>query len=79
MDFRNGQELLELCQKENISISEAMKTREITCGTLTSEEIDEKLKTVLTIMKDAVNEPNPIGCRFPKKPQPPSYVPISPV
>ena len=57
MDFRNGQELLELCHKENISISEVMKTREITCGTLTSEEIDEKLKTVLTIMKDAVNEP----------------------
>ena len=48
MDFRNGQELLELCHKENISISEAMKTREITCGTLTSEEIDKKLKTVLT-------------------------------
>ena len=57
MDFRNGQELLELCHKENISISEVMKTREITCGTLTSEEIDKKLKTVLTIMKDAVNEP----------------------
>ena len=56
MDFRNGQELLELCHKENISISEVMKTREITCGTLTSEEIDKKLKTVLTIMKDAVNE-----------------------
>lgn len=57
MDFRNGQELLDLCASENISISQAMKTREITCGSLTSEEIDEKLATVLHIMKNAVAEP----------------------
>lgn len=57
MDFKNGQELLDLCDKENMKISEVMKTREITCGSLTSDEIDQRLKRILTIMKDAVNEP----------------------
>lgn len=57
MDFKNGQELLNLCNEEGLKISEVMKQREITCGTLSSEEVDSKLKTVLTIMKHAVNEP----------------------
>lgn len=57
MDFRNGQELLELCEREQMSISQVMKQREITCGTLSDQEIMEKLKTVLSIMKAAVNEP----------------------
>ena len=30
MDFYSGQDLLDLCQKEKISISSAMKQREIT-------------------------------------------------
>ena len=57
MDFRNGQELLDVCKSENLPISEVMKQREITCGPLTSEEVDEKLKVVLSIMKNAVKEP----------------------
>lgn len=57
MDFRNGQELLEVCEREQMSISQVMKEREITCGTLSEQEITEKLKTVLSIMKEAVNEP----------------------
>lgn len=57
MDFKNGQELLHLCKEENLKISEVMKNREISCGSLTADEIDAKLKTVLSIMKDAVNEP----------------------
>lgn len=57
MDFKNGQELLDLCKNEHLKISEVMKNREITCGTLTSADVDAKLKTVLSIMKDAVNEP----------------------
>ena len=57
MDFYSGQELLELCQKEMISISTAMKQREITMGTLSAEEIQSKLETVLSIMKDSVHKP----------------------
>lgn len=57
MDFKNGQELLHLCKEKQLKISEVMKHREISCGSLTEEEVDAKMKTVLSIMKDAVNEP----------------------
>lgn len=57
MDFYSGQDLLDLCQKEKISISSAMKQREITTGSLSAEEIQTKLETVLAIMKDSVHKP----------------------
>lgn len=57
MDFRNGQELLTLCEQENMTISEVMKTREVTCTALSMEDVDQKLQTVLSIMKDAVRAP----------------------
>lgn len=57
MDFKNGHELLKVCAQENLPISEVMRQREITCGTLTEDDVAGKLKTVLSIMKDAVNEP----------------------
>lgn len=57
MDFFNGQNLLNLCKKEQISISAAMKEREITMGTLSSEEVDKKLAEVLTIMKNSAHKP----------------------
>ena len=37
MDFKNAKELLELCQKQNLPISEIMLRREMTEG-----EIDRK-------------------------------------
>ena len=57
MDFKNGLELLKLCQEKNLPISEVMNRREIECGTLSEDEVVKKLKTVLSIMKDAVNKP----------------------
>ncbi|EGG82230.1 L-serine dehydratase, iron-sulfur-dependent, alpha subunit [Lachnospiraceae bacterium 2_1_46FAA] len=57
MDFLNGQTLLNLCEKEQISISSAMKEREITMGTLSSAEVDDKLTEVLTIMKNSAHKP----------------------
>ena len=57
MDFYNGQVLLDLCNSENMPISAVMKEREITEGTLTSEEVDAKLVTVLNIMKDSSHKP----------------------
>lgn len=53
MEFLSGQQLIDLCKKENLSISQAMKQREIDCGTLDDTEISRKLETVLTIMHDA--------------------------
>ncbi len=57
MDFLSGQELLEMCRKEQIPISYAMRRREMTCGSLTDEEITEKLDTVLKIMQNSATEP----------------------
>lgn len=57
MYFFNGQTLLNLCEKEEISISTAMKEREITMGSLSSEEVDGKLAEVLTIMKNSAHKP----------------------
>lgn len=57
MDFFNGQNLLNVCEKEQLSISSAMKEREVTMGTLSSEEVDKKLAEVLTIMKNSAHKP----------------------
>ena len=57
MDFINGQELLELCAKEKLTISQVMRRRELTCGNLTDEAIDNRLHKILSIMKNAVAEP----------------------
>lgn len=57
MDFRNGKELLELCQSQNLPISEIMRQRELTCGTLSAVEIHTRLEKILSIMKNAVHTP----------------------
>lgn len=57
MDFISGQTLLEVCEKEQLPISEVMKQREITCGGMQEETIREKLYEALGIMKNAVEEP----------------------
>lgn len=57
MDFKNGQELLDLCKNETLPISVVMKQRELTCTSTTSEEVDVKLEKVLSIMKNATKEP----------------------
>lgn len=56
MDFKTGKELVELCSRENISISSAMKKRELANGG-TEQEIAEKMERALSIMKNAVKEP----------------------
>lgn len=57
MDFRNGKELLDLCREHNLLISDVMRQREITCGSMTNEQIDTRLKEILTIMKNAAHTP----------------------
>ncbi|WP_461810532.1 L-serine ammonia-lyase, iron-sulfur-dependent, subunit alpha [Faecalimonas sp.] len=57
MDFFNGQTLLNLCEKEQVSISAAMKEREVTMGSLSAGEVEEKLAEVLTIMKNSAHKP----------------------
>ncbi len=57
MDFKSGQELLTICEQQNLPISEVMYTRELTCGSLTADQVNQKLNEVLSIMRNAVHEP----------------------
>ena len=57
MDFSNAKELLELCDSNKMSISEVMKQRECDESTSSKEEIKEKMKRVLQIMRDSATMP----------------------
>ena len=57
MDFISGQTLLDVCQKENLTISAVMKQRELDNGMLSEETINEKLDTVLKIMHSSATGP----------------------
>lgn len=57
MNFYTGQALLEVCEKENISISEAMKRREMELGSISEEEIMTKLARAWEIMQNAATNP----------------------
>ncbi|MDO4266132.1 MAG: L-serine ammonia-lyase, iron-sulfur-dependent, subunit alpha [Eubacteriales bacterium] len=57
MDFKNGAELLAVCEAEHISISEAMKRRECELGETTTEEIMKRMQRVLEIMKHSAKTP----------------------
>lgn len=57
MDFKNAKELLALCQKKKLPISEVMRQREILLGETTVEIVDQRMDRVLEIMKDAAFSP----------------------
>lgn len=57
MDFYSGKELLEKCQKNQLPISEVMKLREATTGSMPLEKIDKKLQKALSIMKHSATKP----------------------
>lgn len=57
MDFKNAKELLALCQKKKLPISEVMRQREILLGETTAEIVDQRMDRVLEIMKDAAFYP----------------------
>ena len=57
MDFYNGKDLLMKCQEMNAPISDIMKLRETTTGSLSIEEVDAKLKKALSIMKQSATKP----------------------
>ena len=57
MDFKNAKELLALCQKKKLPISEVMRQREILLGETAAEIVDQRMDRVLEIMKDAAFSP----------------------
>ena len=57
MDFKNAKELLELCQKQNLPISEIMLRREMTEGDMPEEEARSRMARALAIMKESAHTP----------------------
>lgn len=57
MDFTTAEELLELCHKNNQSISQVMHLREVVYGDLDTDEVDLKMKKSLDIMRQSAHKP----------------------
>lgn len=57
MDFRNAEELLLLCESENLSISDVMRKREMTEGETDSITAECRMKKALKIMYDSAHAP----------------------
>lgn len=57
MDFKNAEELLQLCEEENLSIADIMRKREQEEGGVSASEVEERMKTALEIMYNAAHEP----------------------
>lgn len=63
MDFKNAQELLELCGTKDCPISEIMKQRECTLAETSREDLYQKMSHALEIMRESAYGP----IRAPKK------------
>ncbi len=63
MKFKTANELLDLCEKQNASISQIMKLRECSLFEKSEDEICERMAKTLKIMKesvrDAIDHPEP--------------------
>jgi len=63
MDFKNGRELLQLCEERQLPVSEVMRQREIANTMASLEQIQARMEQSLQIMKTAVRtaiaEPKP--------------------
>ena len=57
MDFKNGKELLELCQREGLPISQVMRRRECELGETTRDQVDHRMAKVLEIMRASATQP----------------------
>ncbi len=57
MDFKNGKELLELCESCSLPISQVMKQRECELGETSEEAVETRMKRALEIMKESAHTP----------------------
>ena len=53
MDFRNAAELLDLCNKNQMQISDVMKQRECSLGETTIDTINDRMQHVLDVMRQS--------------------------
>lgn len=57
MDFKDGVSLLELCEQNQMKISDIMRERETSMTDASLEEINARMAKALSIMQDAVHKP----------------------
>ena len=57
MDFKSGAELLQLCQAENLPISQVMRRRECELAETTPDEVERRMARALEIMHDSAAQP----------------------
>lgn len=57
MDFKNAQELLELCSMQNCPISAVMKARECMLAETTREAVEAQMAHALEVMRESVRVP----------------------
>lgn len=57
MDFTTAEELLEICNRNNHTIAQAMHLREVVYGDLDSDAVDLKMKNSLRIMRESAHKP----------------------
>lgn len=57
MNFKNAKELLQLCEENQMLISEVMRQRECDMGETTMDTIEYKMKQVMEIMRNSATGP----------------------
>lgn len=57
MDFRNGNELLELCKQEDCLISQVMRRREWELGEMAPDRVEARMARALEIMRESATQP----------------------
>lgn len=57
MDFRSGKELLEVCEREGLSIARVMVLREMALRGITEKEVEADMAKAFAIMRRSVHEP----------------------
>lgn len=57
MDFKSGSELLDLCGRMRMPISEVMKRREMELTGMEEEDVDARIRKALAVMDASVHEP----------------------
>ena len=57
MDFKNARELLELCERHNLPISEIMRRRECEEGEMPLEDIQARVRRMWEIMRESATQP----------------------
>ena len=57
MDFTSASELLAICQRENLPISQVMRQREIDMAGTTADLANQRMQKALDIMRNSAHEP----------------------